>query len=1007
MRRLGVVLVHGFRSGPRAWDPLRERFAADADLAFAVTLPFAYATGLKRVHPLRVFPGIETAADSLKEYLATEAGDFEELVLVTHSQGGLVAQRMLARMLGDGRGRELARIRAVVMLACPNSGSELLLSLRRGLFGSRHPQESQLRPLNEQVTSTLRTVLRDVVGATAVTERTCPIPFSVYAGESDAVVPPASAQNVFPDAAALPGDHASILRTTTADHRTFTTLRRLVLRAHGSPGPAPGAPPAPPPGEPSVPPERPRRTTEPEPESEPERATGPGPRTASAAEAVAGLPARSKTFTGREEDVRALLALLAPGGAAPGTPPVRAVVGMAGVGKTELVLQSAERALREPGWFPGGFLFADLAGYAPDPARRADASDVLGDFLRTLDVPAGDVPSGTDARAALLRTTLAARARRGLRTLVLLDNAGSEEQVRPLLPGDPDTAALVTSRTTLAVGARPHELQVLGAAASVDFLGEALRYADPDDTRIEDAPAAALGIAELCAGLPLALHIVAALLVDFPTRPPADLSRALRAEHTRLDRLTRDDRAVRAAFDLSYRRLTDGQARLFRLLPVNPGPDLSTEAAARLGALDEATAAAVLEDLARAHLIEPARSWGRWRLHDLLRLYADETGARQADADERETVRRRLFDHYWTVALTAVTLLRPDPDGPLTQRFDTPREAWAWLEDERHNITLAATSPGRFGPADLTLVLGLNLGQWFERRRHLDDWSTVAASALRTARSTGERRSEARALDQLGNCLRLNRRFPEAIAHHQEAVTVFRSLGDPKGESGALSNLGVALRHGKRFDEAIEAFSRAVGLGGEQGDEQFLGMVLGNLGITLRHVGRYAEAVEVLRESVELGRGRGDRREEGRALCNLANALAHTGGYAEAVRHAREAVAICTASDDRHGRAGALSVLGTVLSAAGHFDDAVAPLREAAESFGDLDDTHARAIALVNLGVALAGAGTPAAAVAPLTEAVDALRALGDAAGEATARRALDEAARGGRAEPEGTVPTA
>jgi pimeloyl-ACP methyl ester carboxylesterase len=193
------------------------------------------------VHPLRVYPGVDTAADSLKEYLATEAGDFGSLLLVSHSQGGLIVQRCLARMLGDGRGRELARIRRVVMLACPNNGSELLLSLRRGVFGSGHPQESQLQPLNEQVTRTLRTVLRDVVNAPGITERTCPIPFSVYAGESDGVVTPASAQSVFPEAAALPGDHSGILKAATADHRTFTTLRRLLLAARATGRPADGS----------------------------------------------------------------------------------------------------------------------------------------------------------------------------------------------------------------------------------------------------------------------------------------------------------------------------------------------------------------------------------------------------------------------------------------------------------------------------------------------------------------------------------------------------------------------------------------------------------------------------------------------------------------------------------------------------------------------------------------------------------------------------------------------
>ncbi|MER5727210.1 tetratricopeptide repeat protein [Streptomyces sp. NPDC002138] len=967
-RRLGVVLVHGFQSGPRVWDPLRALIAADEDLGFARTLPFAYATGLKRLHPLRVFPGIDTAADSLKEYLATEAGGFEELMLVTHSQGGLVAQRLLARMLGDGRGRELARVRSVVMLACPNNGSELFLSLRRGLFGSRHPQESQLRPLNEQVTQTLRTVLRDVVGAAAVTERTCPIPFAVYAGESDGVVSPASAQTVFPDAAALPGDHSGILEATSADHRTFTTLRRLILGTRGGPGPGSGAPPAPPPHPPPVVP--------------------------AVAETLAKLPARSRTFTGREEDVQALLALLAPGTGTTGAAPARAVVGMAGVGKTELVLQSAERALREPGWFPGGFLFADLNGYDPDPGRRAGASDVLDDFLRTLGIPAGDIPPGTDARAALLRATLAARAGHGLRTLVILDNAGGEAQVRPLLPGDPDTPVLVTSRATLAVGSRPHDLKVLDARASVRFLDEALRYADPEDTRIEEAPEAARGIAELCAGLPLALHIVAALLVDFPTRPPADLSRALQAEHTRLDRLTRDDRAVRAAFDLSYRHLTAHQARLFRLLPVNPGPDLSTEAAARLAALDEEQAAQLLQDLGRAHLIEPARAWGRWRMHDLLRLYADETGERSAEEDERDAVRRRLFEHYWIAALSAVTLLRPDPDGPLTQRFDTPQEAQAWLEDERHNVTLAATSAGSFGPADLTLMLGLNLGEWFERHRHFDDWSAVADSAVRTARSTRDRRSEARALDQLGNCLRLTRRFPEAITHHREAVAIFRSLGDTGGEGSALSNLGVALRHTRRFDEAISVFSRAVSLCRDRGDSRFLGMALGNLGIALRQVGRYEDAVEALRETVALCRALGDRRGEASGLCNLSNSLVRTGGHEEAARCARRAVTISEESGDRHGRAGALSVMGTALIAAGRFGEAVPTLEEAAEAFGALGDAHARALALANLGIALSGTGARERAVATLTEAAGVLGELDDPVREAAALRTLEELAR-------------
>lgn len=226
--RLGVVMVHGIRSGPEVWDPLCRLIAQDERLAFAEPLQFRYATGVRRLHPLRVFPTIETVADSFKEYLATEAGEFTRLMLITHSQGGLVAQRFLARVLADGEGRRLARIRRLVMLACPNNGSELLLSLRRNVLGLGHPQERDLRPLNDQVNATLRTVLRDVVHATAVSDRTCPILVSAYTGESDRVVRAVSAQSVFPDSAALPGDHSTILKAKDAGHRTFTTLRRLL-----------------------------------------------------------------------------------------------------------------------------------------------------------------------------------------------------------------------------------------------------------------------------------------------------------------------------------------------------------------------------------------------------------------------------------------------------------------------------------------------------------------------------------------------------------------------------------------------------------------------------------------------------------------------------------------------------------------------------------------------------------------------------------------------------------
>ncbi|MCT9114086.1 hypothetical protein ACFWD7_43225 [Streptomyces mirabilis] len=160
----------------------------------------------------------------------TEAQGFRRLALVAHSQGGLVVQRFLARMLVEGRGEELKRIRRVVLFACPNNGSELGLTLRRWTLRA-NPQEHQLRPRDEQITDTQRIVLRDIVNADVATERTCPIPFSVYAGETDNVVTPASARGVFPDAGVLPGDHFTIVRPDTTRHRSYTTLKRLLLAA--------------------------------------------------------------------------------------------------------------------------------------------------------------------------------------------------------------------------------------------------------------------------------------------------------------------------------------------------------------------------------------------------------------------------------------------------------------------------------------------------------------------------------------------------------------------------------------------------------------------------------------------------------------------------------------------------------------------------------------------------------------------------------------------------------
>jgi len=346
--------------------------------------------------------------------------------------------------------------------------------------------------------------------------------------------------------------------------------------------------------------------------------------------ALSGLPSGTQAFTGRDTDLCVLLDILAPFAAggdgdfeAPGASPpsmVVAVGGLAGIGKTELAIQAA-RATLDRGWFPGGVLFVDLFGY--DPVRSLDPGQALEGFLRALAIPDEHIPPQTQDRARLYASVLAAYAREGRRILVVIDNAATQEQAKPLLPAGPAGVTIVTSRDILGMlGAQLLDLDILPPENAVHMLDRALRVARPSDTRVTDYPGVAARIAQLCGGLPLALQIIAALLSENPHRPLAEMATDLDDERTRLDELSYADTAVRAAFELSYQRLDRDHARLFRLLTINPGPEISTQATAALADVDLRAARRGLEALARAHLIDRGSNYGRWRMHDLLRLYA-------------------------------------------------------------------------------------------------------------------------------------------------------------------------------------------------------------------------------------------------------------------------------------------------------------------------------------------------------------------------------------------------
>ncbi len=698
--------------------------------------------------------------------------------------------------------------------------------------------------------------------------------------------------------------------------------------------------------------------------------------------ALAQLPAATPGFTGRDDELTLLAGLLDSAGPS-GPVMVSAVAGMAGVGKTALAVQ-AGHAARKRGWFSGGVLFIDLHGYDQVPVEPGQALEAL---LRALRVPDEHIPPTVEERAGLYRSVLA---RMNDPVLVIADNASFEAQVRPLLPGAGPHKVLVTSRQTLAnVGARLVDVTVLNDQAAVDLLDTALHAARADDDRISGDQQGADRLAGLCDGLPLALQIVGALLKGDPALSTSELADQLADETERLPTLRYDDGSgmagpsVAAAFELSYHRLEEIVARVFRLLPVSPGPDFSNEVAAVLADLPTSRVRRLLVGLAAAHLIEaaPGRP-GRWRMHDLVRLYAQQLSGEHAEADRREQAWDRLFAYYMDRVSAADDHLRalPGIDGP--DVFTGREAALAWLDSERASLVAAVAIASDIGRDQAALHLPIRLAEYFLWRRRFDDWITATTTSLDTARRLRDRSNEGVALINLGNALMHVRRFEEAITACQDAVAIYRQIGDRHGEGRALNNLGLVLQGVRRFAEAITAHQNAVAIYRDTSDRHRKGMALNNLGLALREMRRFEEAIATHQEAAAIYRETGDRHHEGTAFANLGNVLRHAGRFEEAYTACQDAVAIFRETGDRHGEGAALGNLGGVLGELGRFDEAITAAQDAVAIYREIDDRHSEGLTLGNLGLALMELGRLEEAITALQDAAAIYRETNDRHGE-------------------------
>lgn len=594
----------------------------------------------------------------------------------------------------------------------------------------------------------------------------------------------------------------------------------------------------------------------------------------------AQLPHDARGFTGRGPELRRLDALRTE------QPPVPICVvsGSGGVGKTTLAVRWAHRARRS---FPDGQLYVDLHGYGPRTPMPAE--DALAAFLRALGVAPGAIPTGLDERAATYRSLVAGR-----RILVVLDNAHTADQVRPLLPGGATAQVLVTSRSALPglvarEGACRVALERLPETDAVALLRTLV------GARVDEEPAAAAELVERCARLPLALRVVAELVNAGPGASIAALTDELADTQHTLDVLDAggdETTSVRAVLSWSYRQLPPESARAFRLLGSHPGHDLDVYAVAALTGLDLPGARTVVRSLLRAHLLEEAGP-GRYRMHDLLHAYSVDLCRLQDTEADRRAAAVRLFEHYLHT-VTKATETAHDRAGIPPERtparpavtcdFATADLAARWLDEERANLVRATRYADRIGA----------------RREAVD-----LAAALRRHLSLGGHHDE-------------------ALAVHRTGLAAARHLGDVTGEATANRCVGSVYRRLGQLDQAMTYMHRSYDCLTRTDQDLELLLQMVQLGVMCIFLGRYTEAFEHLHRARHQSAGLGEQgragqvaahtylghllhllRRDEEALSHLSHALDLAGWDAPGRRTDAEAVTgwvYGTLGDDRKAR---------------------------------------------------------------------------------------------------------
>lgn len=559
------------------------------------------------------------------------------------------------------------------------------------------------------------------------------------------------------------------------------------------------------------------------------------------------LPLPLPDFTGRQRELEQIIKVLGNTTLAQDAHGSIAIVtGVAGVGKSALALQVADQVKSE---FPDAQLYINLRGSEGQPLEPLD---VLAGFLRVWGIEEPSIPQSLSERSEVYHSVMADK-----RVLVILDNARDEFQVRPLLPQCSNCAVLITTRRPMngLESATVLELPVMSEFEARSLLET---FISPESITAE--PEAIQKMITQCDSLPLGLRIIGGFLRQFPNWQLADYVTKLEEEGQRLAQMHLSDLSVRPSLVLSYQSLDETSARLFRLLGLLVGVNFTADIAFTLLEVEPIMAQASFDTLVKWQLVTPV-SQGRYRFHDLVRLFARGLLAQQEPADVRQAARLRLSRWYLQRAKVVDLAINPETRRQLVQSVIKGKDilstehhwlltALYWFEIERANILASVEWAHQAEAWDVVVSLAQTLVNFFNTHSYWRDWERTHGLALTASRELGDRQKEAQTLINLGNVYSLAGQWEKANQCYQQSLGIFQELSDRPGVGKTLNNLANVYFQQQHRQSAIDCYDKSLSIFQELGDRYREGQTLANMGIVYAQENQPAQAIQLWQDSL-------------------------------------------------------------------------------------------------------------------------------------------------------------